>query len=66
MDIGEKIKKLRKDKKISQSELAKQIGITLFGIRSWEKERTLPKASEIIKICRFFEVSSDWLLGLKN
>lgn len=64
--FSEQLKELRDEKGISQSKLAKEIGVTQKAIDFWEKAINEPKASYIIELCKFFEVSSDFLLGLDN
>ena len=63
--ISKRIYELRKDKNISQSTLAKEIGVTQKAIDFWEKGINEPKASYIIKLAKFFGVTTDYLLGLE-
>lgn len=63
--IGKIIKELRIDKGISQSMLANEIGVSQKAIDFWEREVNEPKASYIIKLSDYFNVSSDYLLGRK-
>jgi len=64
--IGERIKLLRIEKGISQAKLAKEIGATQKAIDFWEKSINEPKASYIINLARFFNVSTDYLLGFED
>ena len=41
MTFGEKVRSLRKEKKMSQQELASMVGVSYRTIRSWEVERRL-------------------------
>ena len=59
MKIGEKIKELRLEKNLSQMQLAKQIGTSQKAIDYWERSVNEPKASYIIALVRFFEISFD-------
>lgn len=59
MKIGEKIKELRLEKNLSQMQLAKQIGTSQKAIDYWERSVNEPKASYIIALVRFFDVSFD-------
>ncbi len=61
--IGERIFQLRKERGISQSALAKAIGVTQKAIDFWEKGVNEPKASYIVALCIYFQVSADFLLG---
>ncbi len=66
MKLGETIKELRKEKNISQQVLANSIGVSQKAIDFWEREVNEPKASYIVKLADFFDVSTDYLLGRKN
>ncbi len=61
--IGENIKELRVEQKISQANLAKSIGVSQKAIDFWERGVNEPKASYIVKLADFFGVSADYLLG---
>lgn len=63
--IGEIIKELRKEKNLSQKELAKNLGVSQKAIDFWERGVNEPKASYIVKMADFFDVSADFLLGRK-
>ena len=64
MNIGDRIRDLRKEKKLSQSELANVLFTSQDTISLWELGKSLPGANDIIKLAKFFNVSSDYLLGL--
>lgn len=59
----EKIKELRKSKKITQSELGKIIGMTATGISYWENGIVEPPINKLNKIANYFGVSINYLLG---
>ena len=63
--ISKRIYELRKEKNISQSILAKAIGVTQKAIDFWEKDINEPKASYIVALAKFFNVTTDYLLGLE-
>ena len=66
MSINEKIILLRKENGLNTLQLSNALGIGNSAMYHIEKGRNLPSAEMIIKICNFFNVSSDWLLGLKE
>lgn len=66
MKFYERIKELRKDKKLSQMELAKSTGLNQSAIARWELNKTEPTASAIIILCKYFNVTADYLLGLTD
>ena len=62
--FGEKIKELRKERKLTQKELAESIGQAQSTIVYWERNQQEPTISSLKKLCELFEVSADYLLGL--
>lgn len=64
MTIGSNIKRLRREKNITQEQLAEYLGITSRAISQWECDRTSPDISLIPALCHIFNVSSDELLGI--
>ncbi len=63
-NIGKIIKEERTQKKLTQEELAKQIGVTQDSISLWEQGKRIPDTQYIILLCKVLEISSDYLLGL--
>ncbi len=61
--IGKRIFELRTECKISQLALSKAIGVSQKAIDYWERGINEPKASYIILLADFFNVSADYLLG---
>jgi repressor LexA len=66
MKISERIKEIRKGKNLTQKQLGKATGFTQQAIAYWEKGIYQPTADAIIALAIFFEVSSDYLLGLER
>ncbi len=66
MTIGIIIRELRKERNLSQAQLAHAIGVSQKAIDYWERGINEPKASYIVKLCDFFEVSADYLLGRRS
>lgn len=61
INLGEKIKMLRKQKNISQEVLAQILGVTFQAVSKWETGATLPDVTLIPAIASFFGVSTDEL-----
>lgn len=59
MKIGEKIKELRLEKKLSQMQLAKLIGVSQKAIDYWERSVNEPKSSYIILLVKSFDITFD-------
>lgn len=57
---------LRKEKGISQAQLAKMIGSSLSIVCYWETNKSEPTAPYLSKIADVFDVSVDYLLGRKE
>lgn len=66
MTIGQKIKKLRKEKGLSLKDLEKAIKIDRNMICNIEAGRRNLTLENLIKICKFFNVSADEILNLKR
>ena len=66
MSINERIKTLREEKGLNGLKASQALGINATVLHHIEKGRNLPSAEMIIKICNLFNVSVDWLLGLKE
>ncbi|MGM9631757.1 MAG: L-serine ammonia-lyase [Eubacteriales bacterium] len=54
---GERIKKLRKSKNITQKELASALGISEQAVSKWEKNLSNPSTKHLLKIAKIFGVS---------
>lgn len=64
--FGIKLKKLRENREMSQAQLAERLGVAIATVSAYEQDRTLPSVTILIKICRIFDVSADYLLGLSD
>ena len=64
MSIGATIKQLRLSNKLTQEELAVNLGITSKAVSQWECDRTSPDISQIPALCNFFQISADELLNI--
>lgn len=62
--FSHRLRELRTDRELSMKQLAKAIDTTDAAISNWENGINEPKISYIIKLCRFFDVSADYILGL--
>lgn len=64
MLFGEKVKQLRKEKKLTQTELAEAIGVTLRTVQNYETKNLFPKNQNVVnKLCKVLETSSDYLIS---
>ena len=64
MSIGTTIKKLRRDKNITQEQLAELLGVSTNAVSQWECDKTAPDISHLPVLANIFEVSADVLLEI--
>lgn len=64
--IGERLRKLRKDRKISQEELGSILGVKKSAVSLYETENNEPSDEIKVQIAEYFKVSIDYLLGLTD
>lgn len=64
--VCDTIKSLRETAGLSQSALAKRLGVTRSSVNAWEMWLSIPTAQYIVELSQLFHVSTDYLLGLNN
>lgn len=64
MQIGEKIAALRREKGVTQAELADRLHFTRQAVSNWERGVTEPDAHTLPVIAAYFGISTDELLGI--
>ena len=64
--FAERLKELRLENNLGQIELAEKLGVSKGAISLWENDIHEPLLSYIVKIAQFFDVSSDYLIGLED
>ena len=64
--LSENIRNLRKMFNISQVDLASSLGVTKQCVSNWENDNILPSVEMLVKIAKFFNVSTDYLLDLNS
>ena len=62
--ISENIRRLRREKNITQERLAEHLGISTQAVSKWERGETYPDITLIIPLASYFNVTTDELLGL--
>ena len=63
MNFGENLKILRKNKKISQEELAEKVGVTRQSVSKWEVGEAYPEMSNIVALCSIFKCNINDLIN---
>lgn len=66
MSFGEKLTKLRKEKGMSQEDLANNLNVSRQAVSKWESNNSYPETEKIVAICKLFDCSMDELIGLKE
>ena len=63
---GERLREIRKDHGDTQESLGKKLGYATPTVSKWEQGETEPGLEALKQICRMYEVSADYLLGLTD
>ena len=66
LKIGNNIKRLRRDKGMTQEQLAELLNISCAAVSKWETSTTYPDITAIIPLARIFDVSIDELMGYNS
>lgn len=62
VDFSQRLKQLRKDKHLTQAQLARRIGVTASMVSSYETDIRLPSYEVLVRIADVFGVTVDYLL----
>lgn len=67
MDLGEKLYALRREKHLSQEEVAEKLNVTRQTVSKWETNQSTPDFDKIAPLCALYGISADELLtGVKK
>ena len=66
MQFKDILKNLRREKGLTQKELAEKVGLRQSHISSWARGEKTPLISGLIKLADFFNCSVDYLIGRTN
>lgn len=64
--VADRIKMLRENRGLTQTELAKHLGITRSSVNAWELGISVPSTQYIVELAHLFKVSTDYLLGVEK
>ena len=64
--FGEKLKELRNESGLTQKQAAEILAVTVPTLSHWECNYQEPSFKDLAAICRFYKVTSDYLLGLED
>ena len=65
-ELEKRIKELREQEKMTQTELSKRLGITRSAVNAWEMGISVPSTQYILELAELFRVSTDYLLGARH
>ena len=63
LKLAENIKRMRKERQLTQEALANALGVTVGAVYKWEADLTSPEISMLVRIADLFDTSVDTLLG---
>lgn len=63
---NERLKELREDNDLTQKELAKKINCAMYSYQRYEYGEQLIPIDKLIKLAKFYNVTTDYLLGLSD
>ena len=58
-----RVKELREKASLSMDQLANNLGVTKSRVNMWENNGTVPRMNVLVDLAKFFNVSTDYLLG---
>ena len=64
--FAERLKELRKERNMSELQLAKVLGVSSTTINRWGRGLRVPNLDSLLLLARFFDVSIDYLCGLED
>ena len=64
--FGKRLKQLRIGQSLSIRELSREVNIDATCISRWEREITIANADQLMEFAKFFNVSIDYLVGLRD
>ena len=64
--ISDNIKRLRENAGLSQSALARKLGVSRASVNAWEMELSAPTAQYLIALAQLFHTTTDDILGLES
>ncbi len=66
LKIADAVRRLRKERKVSQEELANALGVTAQAVSKWERNEGYPDITLMPNIAHFFDVSLEEVYGLRE
>ena len=64
--IGSRLKYVREEHDLSQTELAEKLGMTQKAVSSWENDRTYPRMQQLVEMCSIYNCTLEYLTGTRQ
>ena len=64
INFGESLSGIILERNINSKDLAKQLGVSHESVNNWKSNRTGIELSQLIKLCKYFNCSLDYLVGI--
>ena len=65
-DFAKRLLQLKEEYGKTFKEIAEETGITRTSLTAWCRSEAMPNSKSLMILCKYFDVSADWLLGLNN
>ena len=66
LETAKRIRALRLEKNVDQNTFSEEINVSNSSVSYWENAKQVPSAEVIYKLAIYFDVSADYLLGIKD
>ena len=66
MEFKERLKELRKEKNVTQTDISKILNVSKMAVSHWEKGNSEPSIEQLKILANYFDVSVDYLVGFSN
>ena len=66
MAFSDKLRMLRAKYKLSQQDIGNIVGLTGQAVSRWENDITQPDNESLVKLAKYFDVTTDYLLGIED
>ena len=64
--MGNKLRSLRIEKKLTQKQVADRVGVAISAVSSYESDSRYPSYDVLVRFAHIFHVSTDYLLGITD
>lgn len=62
--FAKRLREVRENRRKTQLDVSRILGISNVSYGAWERGDTEPSIEKLVKLCQFFDVTADWLIGM--